>query len=269
MNAAVKEVISTGLASSGGHWYQADGAPAYEIQAKAGHMRAVTLRDARKLNLFPSVTGILQCAAKPQLERWKIEQAMMACITLPRVEWENETDFMYRALEDSQQQALVARTAGVALHTQIETSFEAYDRVDFDYRDFVAPVRQWLDARFGGIKWSAEKSFASLLGYGGKVDLHSVEAGGVVVDFKTKDFGVEEVIASRIKGYDEQGIQLAAYAMGLGLGENANRLNLFISTREPGLIVPVEWKPETFARHWDMFQALLAYWQADKGYAPC
>jgi hypothetical protein len=269
MNAAVKEAIGTGLASSGGHWYQADGAPAYEIQAKAGHMRAVTLRDARKLNLYPSVTGILQCAAKPQLERWKIEQAMMACITLPRVEWENETDFMRRALEDSQQQALVAREAGTVLHAQIETSFEAYDRVDFDYRDFVAPVRQWLDVRFGGIAWSAEKSFASVLGYGGKVDLYSREAGGVVVDFKTKDFGPEEVIAGRIKGYDEQGIQLAAYAMGLDLGTAALRINLFISTRVPGLIVPVEWKQDTFPRHWAMFQALLAYWQADKGYAPC
>lgn len=260
MNAAV---ISTGLASQGGHWYQADGSPAYEIAARAGHMRAVTLRDARKLNLYPSVTGILGCAAKPQLERWKIEQAMMACITLPRVEWENDTEFMARALTDSQEQAKQARERGTLIHEHLERSFSG--TADPDFAEFVHPVRAWLDTRYGGITWQAEKSFASAHGYGGKVDLYSRDIGGVVIDFKTKDF----TDPSTVKGYDEQGIQLSAYAMGLELGAAALRVNLFISTSVPGLIVPVEWKPDTFARHWTMFQALLAYWQADRGYAPC
>lgn len=263
MNAQAQE-ITTGLASQGGHWYAQDGSPAYEIKAKAGHMRAVTLRDARKLNLYPSVTGILNCAAKPQLERWKIEQAMMACITLPRAEWENETEFMARALEDSQQQANKARERGTILHAQCEQSFIDYRSVEPEHLEYVAPVRQWLDVRFGGIQWQAEKSFASALGYGGKVDLHSREAGGVVLDFKTKAF--DDPL--KVKGYDEQGIQLAAYAQGLNLGPDALRVNLFISTTVPGLIVPVEWPTATFGRHWSMFQALLSYWQADKGYTP-
>lgn len=264
MNAQLQPEIGTGLASSGGHWYSADGSPAYEIKAKAGHMRAVTLRDARKLNLFPSVTGILACAAKPQLERWKIEQAMLACLSLPRAEWENETEFMARALTDSQEQANKARERGTLLHAQVEQSFLDYARVEPEHLEYVAPVRQWLDIRFGGIAWCAEKSFASALGYGGKVDLHSRDIGGVVLDFKTKDFSDPLTV----KGYDEQGIQLAAYAMGLGLGQDALRINLFISTTVPGLIVPVEWPTATFGRHWSMFQALLAYWQADKGYMP-
>jgi hypothetical protein len=45
-------------------------------------------------------------------------------------------------------------------------------------------------------------------------------------------------------------------------------VNLFVSTKVPGLIVPWEWKADTFERHWFMFQSLLCYWQADKGYAP-
>ena len=59
--------IFTGLASQSGHWYLPDGAPAYEIRGTNGKVRPVTLRDARKLNLLPSVTTIMQCAAKPQL----------------------------------------------------------------------------------------------------------------------------------------------------------------------------------------------------------
>lgn len=261
MNAQLQPSITTGLASQGGHWYASDGSPAYEILGKNGKLRAVTLRDARTMNLFPGVTGILACAAKPQLENWKIDQALMSALTLPRIEWENDSDFMARAKEDSKEQARRAAERGTLLHGQIEQDFDY--GCDPEYAEFVRPVRAWLNERFGAVRWNAERSFSHTLGYGGKVDLHSDEAG-VVIDFKTKDFGPDNLP----KGYDEQGMQLAAYAIGLELGAEATRINLFISTRVPGLIVPVEWHPDTFQRHWDMFQALLMYWQADRKYAP-
>ena len=64
------------------------------------------------------------------------------------------------------------------------------------------------------------------------------------------------------------GIGLAPADIGIAIGPDALRVNLFISTTVPGLIVPVEWPTNTFDRHWAMFQALLDYWQADKGYQP-
>ena len=41
------------IATESGHWYQADGTPAYEIKKPGGGMRPATLRDARKLGLLP------------------------------------------------------------------------------------------------------------------------------------------------------------------------------------------------------------------------
>jgi len=260
--------ITTGLASQSGHWYAADGSPAYEIPAKNGALRPVTLRDARKHNLYPSVTTILSVAAKPALEAWKVRQGILAALTLPMLEGETDDAFAERALADSREQSRRAAALGTLLHEQIERSFTG--TADPEWLPFVQPVRDWLNTNLGWRAWRAERSFASPLGYGGKVDLHGVanDGRGVVVDFKTKDFDSEK--AADVKGYDEQGIQLAAYAHGLGLDSPMvpMRVNLFVSTREPGLIVPHVWAEDTYDRHLAMFKALLTYWQADKGYSP-
>src|SRR5690606_19485277 len=97
--------ISTGRASEGGHWYGRDGSCVYEIRGANGKMRAVNLRDARKLGLVPGVSSISQMEHKPALERWKIEQALMAALTLPRQPNEPDDAFLERAREDSQEQA--------------------------------------------------------------------------------------------------------------------------------------------------------------------
>src|SRR5436190_23373532 len=47
---------------------------------------ASTLRDARKLGLLPSVTNILGVITKPELTAWLQEQAVLAALTLPRLE---------------------------------------------------------------------------------------------------------------------------------------------------------------------------------------
>lgn len=251
--------IFTGLASQSGHWYSADGSPAYEMTGANGKVRPVTLRDARKLNLYPSVTTILSVAAKPQLEMWKVKQGILSALTLPRAIDEDDTSFANRAMADSKEQGRKAAELGTLIHSEIERSF--YGDPSPEWMPFVAPVRAWLRERFGGAAWIPERSFSSPLGFGGKIDLAE---RNVVLDFKTKDF----TDATTIKAYDEHGIQLAAYARGLGMDNTATRVNLFVSTRTPGLIVPWEWEGESFSRHWGMFQALLAYWQADKGYAP-
>ena len=67
------------------HWYFQDGRPCHQVQAKSGNgLRDATLRDARTLGLYPSVTSILNIIAKPQLEAWKQEQGIIAALTLPR-----------------------------------------------------------------------------------------------------------------------------------------------------------------------------------------
>jgi len=72
------------------HWYTREGVPMYTVEAKNGNQRPTTLRDARALDLVPSVTTVLNVAAKPGLEAWKQRQLLLAALTLPRSEDEAE-----------------------------------------------------------------------------------------------------------------------------------------------------------------------------------
>ena len=70
--------------SESGHWYTRTGEPMYQVKSNGGVLRNTTLRDARKYDLVPSVTTILNCAAKPGLEAWKQQQILLASLTLPK-----------------------------------------------------------------------------------------------------------------------------------------------------------------------------------------
>ena len=76
--------------SESNHWYAKDGTPMYTVPAKSGEPRATTLRDAKKMGLLPSVTTIMKSAASPGLEAWKLNQMMLAALTLPRVDRSEE-----------------------------------------------------------------------------------------------------------------------------------------------------------------------------------
>ena len=65
-------------ASESNHWYTRDGAPQYTVPSKKdGSPRSTTLRDARVMNLVPSVTTILNVMAKPALTNWLQQQVLL------------------------------------------------------------------------------------------------------------------------------------------------------------------------------------------------
>lgn len=244
------------------HWYMPNGAPFYETKDAKGNLRSVTLRDARKVNAVPSVTTVLQCVAKPQLEAWKVRQGILAALTLPPIEGETEDAWLARIMKDSQQQAKDAAEEGTRIHDAIERSFRGLV-VPQQYRPHVEGVRAKLADLFPGVTdWIPEQSFAHPLGYGGKVDLHS-PATGIVVDFKGKDGDFTD---GKKLAYDQHW-QLAAYARGLHLPP-ATGANLFFSRTHPGAVAAHPWTPDDMAEGWQVFAAALALWQAMKGYRP-
>ena len=88
------------------HWYDREGQPRYTLVGKNGRERGTTLRDAREFGFVPSVTSVLGIAAKPGLENWKIDQALLSALTLPRQEGESLDDFMRRAKQDAKEQGV-------------------------------------------------------------------------------------------------------------------------------------------------------------------
>lgn len=238
------------------HWYRKDGAPQYTVKAKDGSDRPTTLRDARKLDLLPSVTTILKLLSKPALEAWKQEQMLLAALTLPRLEKESEKDLVARIVADSKETAKQAAERGTRIHEEVESHF-AGTKSD----------RGWAveEALFEHFKlhpnnpWLVERAFANELGFGGKVDLYCTPNEfakyGIVADIKSKEFSnPDDVVA-----YEEHLMQLAAYRMGLNI-PHARCANVFVSVFNPKLIKIIEWSEEDLERGWKMFECLLNFW---------
>ena len=241
-------------ASESNHWYTREGVPMYTVEAKKGGQRATTLRDARSLNLVPSVTTILNVAAKPALLAWMQQQVLRAALTLPRRPDEPEKDSIDRIISDSKEQGKAAADAGTDIHASIQGHYE--DKPTGKHQESVDACVKAIKDHFGDAIWISERSFAHEAGFGGKCDLFCAGTLNAVVDIKTKEFTDPD----KIGGYDEHLMQLAAYRVGLGIPK-ARCANVFVSRNVPGLVVVKEWPLEDLDTGWEMFTHLLAFWQ--------
>lgn len=246
-----------------GHWYGQDGSPQYTTVGANGKTRDTTLRDAKKFNLVPSVTTILQVPAKPQLINWIQNQVLDACVSYPPT---NQEVDKWKAiiLDKSQKIGRDSAKRGGDLHDKLEECVRLGIRIESVDSAFIDPVLDKLEE----LKFSemiAEKSFYHPFGFGGKVDLHGIDLHGTefVLDFKTKSGDVKKF--EKDMSYDEHCMQVAAYRHGLGR-PTAKCYNLFISTEVPGLLQLKEWTEEELQRGWEMFKALLRYWQVSNNF---
>jgi len=106
------------------HWYDKDGRPHHWVASKNGTKRATTLRDARKLNLVPSVTSILDIMAKPGLDRWKINKTIEASMSLRRGDFEDDDSLSKRILHESKREVEKASQRGIRIHDLLESFFK-------------------------------------------------------------------------------------------------------------------------------------------------
>lgn len=244
-------------ASESQHWYTRDGLPRYTVTAKNGKERNTTLRDARTENLVPSVTTVLNVAAKPALMMWMQRQVLMAALTLPKIDNELEDEFIDRIIRDSKEQGKAAADAGTDIHAAVQGYYEGqvYPRHQQHVLGCITALRE----HFGDAAWISERSFGHSLGFGGKCDLYvkgSEGFDGIVVDVKTKEFSDP----AKVDAYDEHLMQLAAYRVGLGV-PFARCANIFVSRTVLGLSVVKEWDAKDLDRGWEMFCSLLKFWQ--------
>ena len=244
--------------SESGHWYTQEGEPMYTIVGANGKERNTTLRDARKENLVPAVTTILSMIAKPQLENWKINQALNSALTLEKDSLETIEEFAYRCKQDSKRIGQEAAKKGTKIHAMIERGFLG-EGTSKTYKI----IQAWLDKNFPNEEWIAEDSFCADLGYGGKIDLYS--KSGIFVDFKTKDNLKGKDPAKLV--YDEHGMQLSAYAQGCGY-DDVERVSIFVDREDNELIACHIWDKESQDKHKEMFNSILNYWKLVKDYEP-
>lgn len=250
-----------------GHWYTQTGQPMHWVPMTKdpSRTRPTTIRDAKKMKLVPSVTEILKVADKPGLNNWRVEQAYLQARTMPPMGNETDEEFIARCKKAERDDLDKVADKGSDLHDACERYFKGLP-VGEEYKPTVDAVWNLL-IDLTGIhapgEWVAEKTFAGN-GFGGMVDLHTRSAGGILVDYKSKDFTEDD---DKRLWWPEQDMQLSAYGVGLSLPKDARRISIFLSRQVPGLIRHHEWdrKDDT---NWKKFACLLAYWKLDKGYSP-
>jgi hypothetical protein len=244
------------FASESNHWYLPNGDPYYSLVGANGKERAVTLRDARKVGAYPSVTTVIRLAASPGLQQWLIKTAIESALTLPRVEGETSDAFLVRVEDDRKAQAKAAADRGTEIHAAIEKHYRN-DLGESSWSPWVVEAVGEINKVCGKQVWKPERSFADPRGYGGKTDLHS---GEWVLDFKSIDKDVPKAL------YDEHICQLAAYREGLHI-PGARAGILYVQRERPAATL-IEAAPLDLDKGWEMFSALLSYHQAKNRYRP-
>jgi len=237
--------------SDSAHWYTQKGEPAHDS----------TLRDARKLNLLPSVTSILKILDKPQLTSWRVEQGIMAALTLPQKPGEPVEDFARRVVEDASAHSKSAAEFGTEIHTYIEQHLATGKIIPCGSGiEFWPPIRDWLDKNVSEVRMS-EKVVVDLdYGYAGRLDLVA-DLGGrlTLIDFKTQ--GTKP--GKAINKYPEWAWQLAAMYFAVE-APIARWVNVVISSSEEGRIEVVDWSIDDIQRGWKVFVRLLELWRLIK-----
>ena len=235
--------------SESGHWYLPDGSPAYRTIGKNGKERNTTVKDARGLGLLPSVTTIIGCAAKPALDVWKQQQAILAALTLPRLDGESEEDWLSRVVSDSKETAKQAAERGTQIHGVIEAFYEGIYIPELP--PYVRVVESTINEHFGPQLWISEKSFA-YGGYGGKCDLI---AKGFVVDFKTTEKDLD-----KLDYFFDHQMQLAAYRQGFEM-PNARCAIVYVNALQNKAKL-IEIPEDDLRIGWECFTHLLAFYRA-------
>jgi hypothetical protein len=247
------------------HWYRRNGEPLHSVASAKGDARPTTLREARKLGLLPSVTNVLGVINKPELVKWKMTQAVLAALTLPRLEGEGEDAFAKRVVQDAQSRVKTAVDFGTAFHAgaeQVATSLTV---------DTASPVAAWLTHHWtwfrencARVLWTEQVLVNTELGYAGTADLlvEHQRYGLSLVDYKTQ--GVKPGRTAR--PYSSWCLQLAAYRR--AIGRPMACMNVIVNSTEPSAVVEHVWSEEELDAAWECFQAALVIWRNEKGYDP-
>lgn len=227
-------------ADAGSHFYWPDGRPCYEVEmrTKPGQMRPATVRDARELGLFPSVTTILGMHHRYQLEAWKQEQVLQAGIRARAecADTDSALEYGRKILEDARTISMQAADFGTRLHAAIEAYLlnpnvgltKATNQRPYEPSyAFLATFSRWAAENNLELE-EAERCFANEAErYGGRIDfIGKLRGERVVIDWQT---------SRTMACYPDKKAQVCAYRRGAKLFDYTPKI-VTISSQTPGLI---------------------------------
>jgi hypothetical protein len=251
----VKEDLSS-------HWYARDGKPRHDAN----------LRHARKELLLPSVTTVLKVWPKPQLDMWKIEQAIVSALTLPRLPDEQDDAFARRVVEDMGQEVKQAAKEGTNLHELLNVRLVTGSWPEArGYAPWMMSYETWIKDNIVEVVQSEQVTTNEKYGYAGTIDLiaKTKRWGLCVLDFKSQS------VKAKPNFYNTFAMQLAAYAK--SFDDNLftshtpvvdNLVSLVLDRKKPDQPHVKVWNAEEAHHAWLCFFAAMRLWTLDKAYYP-
>ena len=243
----------------------------------------MTLADARKVLAYPSVTNVLGVLAKPGLDAWKIEQGIMAALTLPRLADEPLDVFARRVVGDMGEQVEKAADLGSAIHNACEVYARNKEApADAKLLSLFEPWRLWFDENVERIGSIEQTYVHHEHGYAGRVDMVARlrGIGWAVVDFKTQKVKRSAKGEAKPTFYETWPLQLAAYREAVlvsGAKHVVGLVSVVIDSVQPGPVHVRVWddsegKAESGKQkaenYFGAFLAAAALWKYVKGYDP-
>lgn len=253
---------------SASHWYHRDGRPCHQVEMKSkpGQMRNTNVGDARKLSLIPSVTNILSVVAAESLVSWRIDQAILAAITITRMDGEDDKAFITRILTDMDKERDDAATLGSEIHSLIANFLVTGERlVEGVVGQLVAPLYDWADQNVVNVHYSEEVKVGE--GYAGTIDLKAEikDRGLCILDFKSR-----KSKDGKYALYSKDRRQLAAYraADAIHHAPAEKCLSVLVNSQDPQEPFIHEWPHDSIESGYRSFLACLEVWSDEKNYNP-
>lgn len=252
------------------HFYNPTDASLVEsVRSANGSLRPPTMRDAKKNGYYISFSLVKGLIRSFNLEQYKINAAIQACMANPYDGKEDSDTYAERMSRDAGTFSRSTADLGKEIHAQIEEFFlHKREPNNPAAKEAVEQISSWLKDK-GLWCHRPESKFANhRLGIGGTSDLPLSESedGPIVAigDLKTRDL-------SKFKApYEDDGMQLAFYALGFDV-PNAMLVSIPID-RTSGECKFWEWgtAPADTKRHELIKSVLLflSFWKMYKGYNP-
>lgn len=234
------------------HWYDKYGTPSY----------GSTLREARKFDLYPSVTSIIGILEKPAITAWKVNTMLDCAWNVSKDSCDVDT---WKSIVEDQWSEETKRAAdvGTAIHDYAQSYIEggttpSGNRVN-GYEKQCELLEKWIDDNIDSCTCETSFSWTEYdQGYGGRIDCHGYLKDGrpFVLDFKTQNLKGKD----KPNWYDEWKWQLAAYKKYLDDVSFTSKhvaISVVIDTGNIDMIYSREYDEEEMHKGFSKFVALL------------
>jgi hypothetical protein len=249
---------------SGAHWYTNAGEAKHDAD----------LRVARKALLYPSVTTIDKDTFRNEfLEKWKLNQLVIAASENPRQPHENQQQYAQRIYDLSMEKARNAAQFGKEIHD----ACEHYPQLPMDQSlmPWFLKFEDWYKSFVSSDEYAEQTRLDHETGIAGRVDRCVISKAGarVIIDYKTQDVKVDDKGRKKPVFYDAWQRQLAQYAVADAktTGEwprVPDCISIIIDSNEGGLVYPMLWTTEDIEHAYEEFIRGAWLWFNKRGYWP-